>query len=77
MHMKLTDEQDQLRDSAARFMDDECTMEFVREIEKGDVGYSPDMWRQMAELGWLGLDLPEADGPRAFSSCVPASEVAD
>jgi alkylation response protein AidB-like acyl-CoA dehydrogenase len=62
MHMKLTDEQAQLRDSAARFMDEECTMEFVREIEKGDVGYSPDMWKRMAELGWLGLDLPEADG---------------
>ena len=62
MHMKLTDEQAQLRDSAARFMDEECTMDFVREIEKGDVGYSPDMWKQMAELGWLGLDLPEADG---------------
>ncbi len=46
MHMKLTDEQAQLRDSAARFMDEECTMDFVREIEKGDVGYSPDMWKR-------------------------------
>lgn len=62
MHMKLTDEQAQLRDSAARFMDEACTMEFVRGIEKGDVGYSPEMWKRMAELGWLGLDLPEADG---------------
>lgn len=62
MHMKLSDEQSQLRDSAARFMDEECTMEFVRAIEKGDVGYSPAMWKRMAELGWLGLDLPEVDG---------------
>ena len=62
MHMKLTEEQVQLRDSAARFMDEACTMAFVRGIEKGDVGYSPEMWKQMAELGWLGLDLPEADG---------------
>jgi len=60
--MKLTEEQTQLRDSAARFMDEECTMEFVRGIEKGDLGYSPEMWKQMAEMGWLGLDLPEADG---------------
>ncbi len=62
MHMKLTDEQAQLRGTAARFMDEECTMEFVRGIEKGDVGYSPTMWKRMAELGWLGLDLPKSDG---------------
>lgn len=62
MHMKLTPEQAQLQESAARFMDEECTMAFVRDIEKGDVGYGPEMWKRMAELGWLGLDLPEADG---------------
>jgi alkylation response protein AidB-like acyl-CoA dehydrogenase len=62
MHMKLSEEQAQLRDSAARFMDEACTMAFVRGIEKGDVGYDPAMWKRMAELGWLGLDLPAADG---------------
>ena len=62
MDMKLTEEQAQLKEAAERFMDDECSMDFVREIEKGDVGYSPKMWKQMAELGWLGIDLPERDG---------------
>ena len=62
MDMKLTDEQSQLQDGARRFMDEECSMDFVREIEKGDLGFSRDMWKQMAELGWLGLDLPEDHG---------------
>ena len=62
MDMKLTEEQAQLKEAAERFMDDECSMDFVREIEKSDLGYSLKMWRQMAELGWLGIDLPERDG---------------
>ncbi len=62
MDMKLTDEQLQLQDGARRFMDDECTMDFVRGIEKGELGFSRAMWKRMSELGWLGLDLPEAHG---------------
>src|SRR4051812_49998215 len=36
--------------------------EVVREIEDGDVGYSPEGWRELAELGWLGITFPEAYG---------------
>ena len=62
MDMKLSEEQVQLRDTARKFMQEECTPEFVREIEKGELGYSPEMWRQMAEMGWLGISLPEDCG---------------
>jgi len=36
--------------------------EVVREIEDGDVGYSREGWRELAELGWLGITFPEAYG---------------
>lgn len=63
MHMKLTDEQAQLQDGARRFMDEKCPMAFVREMEADEIGFSRDMWKEFAELGWLGLDLPaEHDG---------------
>jgi alkylation response protein AidB-like acyl-CoA dehydrogenase len=62
MDMKLTDEQAQLQESAGRFMDEECSMEFVREMEASELGYSQDMWKKMAELGWLGIDLPAESG---------------
>ncbi|HJO25142.1 MAG: acyl-CoA dehydrogenase family protein [Myxococcota bacterium] len=62
MDMKLSDEQVQLRDTARKFMQEECTAEFVREIEKSELGYSPAMWREMAEMGWLGIALPEDCG---------------
>ncbi len=58
MDSKLSDEQAQLQEAAQRFMDDECNMAFVREMEASELGYSPKMWKQMAELGWLGIDLP-------------------
>lgn len=62
MDMKLTAEQLQLQDGARRFMDEACTMDVVRAIEKSELGFRRDMWKRMAELGWLGLDLPEAHG---------------
>jgi len=62
MDMKLDEEQVQLRDSARKFMEEECSADFVREIEKSELGYSPQMWQQMAEMGWLGIGLPEECG---------------
>jgi alkylation response protein AidB-like acyl-CoA dehydrogenase len=62
MDMKLSDEQIQLRDTARKFMEENCTAEFVREMEKSELGYSKEMWRQMAEMGWQGIALPEDCG---------------
>jgi alkylation response protein AidB-like acyl-CoA dehydrogenase len=62
MDLKLNEEQRQMRDSARKFMEEHCTGAFVREIERSELGYSPRMWRRMAEMGWLGISLPEDCG---------------
>jgi alkylation response protein AidB-like acyl-CoA dehydrogenase len=62
MDMKLSEEQVQLQDTARKYMDDECSAEFVREMEKSELGFSREMWQQMAEMGWLGIALPEDCG---------------
>ncbi|MBW2390199.1 MAG: acyl-CoA dehydrogenase family protein, partial [Deltaproteobacteria bacterium] len=62
MDIKLSEEQVQLKDSARKFMEDECNGEFVREMEKSELGYTKKMWKQMAEMGWLGMSLPEDCG---------------
>jgi alkylation response protein AidB-like acyl-CoA dehydrogenase len=62
MDMKLTEEQVQLQEAVERFMDEKCTMDFVREMEASEFGYSKQMWKEMAELGWLGIDLPDECG---------------
>ena len=60
MDLKLSEEQTQLQDIASKFMDKNCSFEFVRNIENNsESGYCPDMWQQFAELGWLGIIIPE------------------
>jgi alkylation response protein AidB-like acyl-CoA dehydrogenase len=39
-----------------------CSPAVVRDIEAGDLGYVPDLWQEMAALGWLGITYPEAYG---------------
>jgi alkylation response protein AidB-like acyl-CoA dehydrogenase len=66
--IKLTEEQTQLQDMASKFMDNQCTFDFVRKMEKdSELGYCPDMWRQFAEMGWLGMLVPEKFGGMGMS----------
>lgn len=62
MDVIFTEEQEMLRASAREFLDKECTEEVVKEVEESRLGYSPDLWKQIAELGWLGLVYPEQYG---------------
>jgi len=62
MEFELNEEQKILQRSAADFLKKECPKALVRRLEESDEKYSPELWRKMAELGWLGLHLPEAYG---------------
>lgn len=59
MNFHLNEEQRMLKESARGFLSDRCTSDWVREMEADDLGYSKKLWSDMAELGWLGLMLPE------------------
>jgi alkylation response protein AidB-like acyl-CoA dehydrogenase len=58
----FNDEQEMLRRSVADFCEKECGAEFLFEMWEDDKGYSSDMWRKMADLGWLGLLFDEKYG---------------
>ena len=59
----LPSEEEQLLKNAAReFLEAEISTSLVREMELDENGYPPDLWRQMADLGWLGLAVPEEYG---------------
>ena len=51
-----------LQSSAKQFLAVECPTTLVRELELSGQGYSPDLWRKMAGLGWLGLPFPKKYG---------------
>ena len=62
MDFGLSEEQEMLRATARDFLERECPPSLVREMEEDEKGYSPELWRKMAELGWLGLVFPEGYG---------------
>ncbi len=62
MDFALNEEQEMLRKSARDFLSIECPKSLVREIEASDLGYSSELWKRMATLGWMGLALPEEYG---------------
>jgi len=62
MDFLFTEEQNMLRTMARDFLDKECTESILRDAETGDLGYSPELWSKIADLGWLGLIYPEQYG---------------
>jgi alkylation response protein AidB-like acyl-CoA dehydrogenase len=59
MDLRFTEEQEMLRTSAKDFLSVECPKAKIREFEEDAVGFSPELWKKMAELGWMGLIIPE------------------
>ena len=62
MNFGFEEEQDLLRREVRKFLDEQCPMEVVRRLAQTSSGYSPELWKQLGELGWLGLVLPEEYG---------------
>ena len=62
MDLTLSDEQRLLRESADRFVAETFTSEHRKKAVNDPLGYSPDIWKQFAELGWLALPISEAHG---------------
>lgn len=62
MDLRLNEEQEMIRQMARDFLRNECSPAFVRAMEEDPQGYSPEMWKSMAELGWMGLPFPEEHG---------------
>lgn len=59
MNLKLSEEQEMLRTMAKDFLTNKYPKTVVKEIQATDSGYSPESWKEMAELGWQGLVIPD------------------
>ena len=62
MNFSLNEEQRLLKDSVERFVRENCSLDQHRTLVSSELGYSERSWRQMADLGWLGINVPEAYG---------------
>ena len=58
MDLDLSPEQEMLREMVRGVCSSYASLETVRALEDDPVGYSAEMWKQMAELDLIGLTLP-------------------
>jgi alkylation response protein AidB-like acyl-CoA dehydrogenase len=58
----FTDDQLTFRDAVREFLAKECPPELVRRAWEDDTAHAPDLWRALADLGVVGLTVPESAG---------------
>src|SRR5262245_61444702 len=66
MDFAFTPDQQLLKNAARSFLDEHCTAARVRLMWEEPRGTSDALWKDMAQLGWLGLSLPEEHGGSAL-----------
>lgn len=62
MNFELSEEQQLIADSVARFVQENYALEDRQALVAEQPGFSKSHWQTMAELGWFGLPFTEADG---------------
>jgi alkylation response protein AidB-like acyl-CoA dehydrogenase len=62
MDLTPSDEQRLLRESADRFVSESYTADHRRKVADEPLGFSANIWKQFADLGWLALPIAEAHG---------------
>jgi alkylation response protein AidB-like acyl-CoA dehydrogenase len=59
MSPTLSDEQEMLRATARRFLEEKAPSSEVRRLMEIGEGFDPDLWDAIAEQGWQSMALPE------------------
>jgi alkylation response protein AidB-like acyl-CoA dehydrogenase len=69
LDVAFSSDQELLRKSAREFLADQCPADLVRRVaEEGpSIPEASKLWSHMAELGWMGLAVPEDDGGIGYS----------
>src|SRR5215470_4769396 len=78
MNFDFSDDQKQLRDQARKFLSEKCPPKAVRTVLDGKAPYDRDLWKGLAEMGFLGVAIPEAYGGTGaghLELCVIAEEI--
>jgi alkylation response protein AidB-like acyl-CoA dehydrogenase len=78
MNFDFSDDQKQLRDAARKFLGEKCPPRAVRAVLDGTAPYDRDLWKGLAEMGFLGVAIPEEFGGAGaghLELCVIAEEI--
>jgi alkylation response protein AidB-like acyl-CoA dehydrogenase len=78
MNFDFSDDQKQLRDQARKFLSEKCPPKAVRAVLDGKATYDKELWKGLAEMGFLGVAIPEEFGGAGaghLELCVIAEEM--
>src|ERR1700744_2264273 len=78
MNFDFSDDQKQLRDEARKFLAEKCSPKAVRTVLDGKSPYDEQLWKGLAEMGFLGVAIPESYGGTGaghLELCVIAEEM--
>src|SRR5262245_38439134 len=78
MNFDFSDDQKMLKDQAHKFLSEKCTTKTVRKVFEGKEHFDASLWKQIAEMGWLGTAIPENYGGLGLGHlelCVIAEEM--
>src|SRR5579875_213447 len=62
MDFAFSAEQEMLRDSARRFLAEQCPSSFIRRMMAHETAHDPELWNRLTAMGWVGLLVPEKHG---------------
>src|ERR1700676_1441262 len=62
MDLSLNEHQRMLEQSIRSFMERRAPRSKIVALQRTELGYEPETWKMIAELGWLGLLIPEQYG---------------
>lgn len=78
MNFEFSDDQKQLRDQARRYLAEHSPSKAVRAVLEGNAPYDKVLWKGLAEMGFLGVAIPEEFGGAGaghLELCVIAEEM--
>src|SRR6201994_491952 len=78
MNFDFSEDQKQLRDQARRFLTEKSPPKAVRQVLEGKAPYDKELWKGLAEMGFLGVAIPEnygGTGAGHLELCVIAEEI--
>jgi len=59
MNLELDESQRMIQETAHKFFSSEFPSERIRDMLAGETGFSEDLWVKMADMGWMGIVIPE------------------
>ena len=62
MNLEFSDEQKFVQQSARDYLEGNAGLEKCRAVLEGDASYDTELWKGVAEMGWLGTVVPEEYG---------------